>query len=308
MKKRLEMLEKLFAFALRAYPRAYRDEFAEEMCSVFFAITSDAAKKGFFPLLLVLLVEFRDLPFNIFLAHLKKENTMMREFFSRTASFVLRSSLGLGIGFALSNFMNLLIHPLIAPISLAFARWMSAWQLTDAFPTGEIYQIQIQLAFWTLFMLVPGISMALALKLKMSKTLLLWFPGWVLPSLLLTLLYRLNPAFTTANQTIVGQMSIFADMISGLVIGYLMGLFVKDQRITPWFVLTGVLGYPIARNLSSFFVMVFLSRELTETTLSNWQTIARTGTYYAILGVLLGIMFGVVSDLIHRQEVAGATA
>jgi uncharacterized membrane protein YeaQ/YmgE (transglycosylase-associated protein family) len=308
MNRWLTIFTDLFTAAIRVYPKTYRAEFEEEMSSVFFDVASEAAKEGFLPLLLVFLMEFRDLPVNIFLAHLKKENTTMRRFFSYTASFIFRGSLGLGVGFAISNFLNQLIRPVIAPISLTLATWMSSWQLTDAFPTGETYQFQIQLVFWALFMLVPGISMALALKLKTSRVLLLWSAGWVLPSLLMTLLYRLNPAFTIANQTIVGQMSIFADMISGLVIGYLMSLFVKDQRMTPWFILTGVLGYPVAKNLSNFFVMVFLFRELTETTLFNWQAIARTGTYYAISGVLLGIMFGMVADLIYKQEVASVTA
>jgi len=78
MNRWLAIFTSFFLVAIRAYPKAYRAEFEEKMNSVFVEMATEAAKKGFWQLLLVFLAEFRDLPFNVFLAHLKKENTMIQ--------------------------------------------------------------------------------------------------------------------------------------------------------------------------------------------------------------------------------------
>jgi hypothetical protein len=308
MKKRLEMFEKLFAFALRAYPRAYRDEFAEEMLAVFSETIQAAAPKGFFALLKILLREVVDLPSNVIKQHLM-EAPMGRSFYSNIISLIARLFVGYGVGFFIANSLLSASIPFAKTVSLIVARWASSYGLTQAFPTTDTFLSEISLVFWVGLMIIPGFVLGLLLgqKKNLLKIMLIWMAAWILPAVFMTV--RLSHWFglgTGVSRDLfipitLDEFVVFINCVGGATIGYFVSLFINDQQKLPWFLLTGAISYPIVRELALILTKVRLTAP--ENIRYVPFSIEKTGLYYAAVGLLLGIIFAVVSTfLTWRRE------
>lgn len=307
MKKHLELLEKLFAFALRAYPRAYREEFAEEMLAVFSETIHVAAPKGFFALLKTLIREVIDLPANVIRQYFM-ESQMGRSFYSNMLSLVVRLFIGYGVGFFIANLLLRASTPFTRTISFVVARWASNTGLTQAFPTTETFLGEVSMLFWAGSMIIPGIILGLLLgqKRNLLKIVLVWTAVWILPAIFITA--RLSHWFgigigasSLAFHITLDESVVFIDCVGGAVIGYFVSLFVNDQQKVPWFMLTGAISYPIIRELALALTKVRLMAP------ENIRYVPflseQTGFYYAAVGLLLGIIFALVSTLLTwRRE------
>lgn len=302
MKRGVGLFEKLFALALRAYPKAYRVKFADEMLTVFSEILESAASKGFFALLIIFIREVRDVPSNALKQHLIKEAQMMRSFYSNTKSLTTRLVVGYGLGFFIANLLLIASSPLAKIISLMVARWASMLSLTYAFPTAETYRVEVSLVLWAGLMAIPGLILGLLLgqKKNLSKIMLVWGAAWILPAVFMTA--RLSHWFGMGtgsgqiNYFTLDEFVMFMNCAGGAAIGYFVSLFISDRRKLPWFLLTGAIVYPIARELALNLTNVRLPAP------ENLRYVAfvmgQTGAYYAIVGLLLGMAFGIVSTLL----------
>lgn len=307
MKRSLETFEKLFAFALWAYPRAYRDEFAEEMLAVFSETIQATAPKGFFALLKILIREVIDLPSNVIKQHIM-EAPMGRNFYSNMLSLITRLFIGYGVGFFIANSLLSATMPFARTISLAVAQWASNAGLTHAFPTTDTFLGEISLVFWVGFMIIPGILLGLFLgqKKNLPKIVLIWIAAWMLPAIFVNA--RLSHWFglgagssSPIIRITLDEFVMLVNCVGGAAIGYFVSLFINDQRKLPWLLLTGAIIYPFVRELA--LTLTKASLMVPENIRYVPLSIEQSGFYYAAVGLLLGIIFAVVSTLLTwRRE------
>ena len=105
MKSFLSILSAFYGWLLNFYPRAFREEFGEEMLSDFEDTLDSASQNSIFSLTIVLFRELRDIPINLFRTNLK-EVGMLKIFRSQPVSNGLRGALGFGLAFAGASVIN----------------------------------------------------------------------------------------------------------------------------------------------------------------------------------------------------------
>ena len=105
-------MKRILSFAVSVYknlfglfPKSYRKKFGEDMLSDFAELAEDASSKGLASLLVFILREMRDYPFNLLRAH-AEGNRMFKTFSSQPVSFGLRSAIGFGLSYFLSFYIS----------------------------------------------------------------------------------------------------------------------------------------------------------------------------------------------------------
>ncbi|MBN2502874.1 MAG: hypothetical protein JXB38_18990 [Anaerolineales bacterium] len=73
------LIQQVYVHALKLYPRAFREEYAEELCTVFNLVTERAAQTGVLGLVKVAFRELRDLPFAIIAAYVRERRRMQMQ-------------------------------------------------------------------------------------------------------------------------------------------------------------------------------------------------------------------------------------
>ncbi len=73
------LLQQAYAHSLKLYPRAFREEYTEELCAVFNLATERAAQTGVWGLAKVAWRELRDLPFAVMAAYVRERRRMQMQ-------------------------------------------------------------------------------------------------------------------------------------------------------------------------------------------------------------------------------------
>lgn len=294
MKGVLAILRELFSIAVRAYPRAYRDEFGDEMMSVFSETLEAAAFKGFGTLMSVIAREFCTLPFNLFKIHFERKDKMLRKFSVQSTSLIVRSTILFGLDPLLQSLLDYL-KPSLGSLSLAISTFLSNLGLTDAFPTTETYLPELQLGLYGLGSLIMAFALIALLRHKIAakRVLLAWGVCMFLPELLYRAFlsnYGLRD-FQAINDSqvyfLLGQVRMFQSMLTGASLGYLFGHLADESYQRSSFVFAGMLGYPLIGFIERSFFPA--PRMLTDSL--EWPAFAGNLVHGLLFGIVLGILF-----------------
>jgi hypothetical protein len=77
--KQADLLKQVYSYSLRLYPRAFQDEYAEELCAVFSLVMDGAAEDGILGLAKVGWRELRDLPVAVVAAYVRERRRIQMQ-------------------------------------------------------------------------------------------------------------------------------------------------------------------------------------------------------------------------------------
>jgi hypothetical protein len=292
VKKPLTILTVLYGWLLSFYPRAFREEFGEEMLLDFGDKLESASLTGIFPLSAVLFRELRDIPINLLKSHWK-ESRMIRILSSQPVNHALRGSLGYGLVNALAILISWFVSlKLVMPDNSIIGNIQVFY--FDLFHTEH----GLELISWIpngigslLTGLILGILFAVlfADRSKYKRYILAGMLGWFLHDAIGTILdYSINLEFFLGARYSI-YFRITEMVLSGafLALSFVVAKSEKSEPIR-WLIV-GSFAYPL---ITYFYLQLLLKFSVIET---PWMFIA--------LMVLMVVYIGSVFIFALRSDI-----
>ena len=280
MKKILSILTAFYGWLLCLYPRAFREEFDEEMLLDFRDMLDSASKKGIFSLSIVLSRELRDIPINLLRTHLK-EGHMLKTLRSQPLNTGLRSALGFGVAFGIAAIVSGVIFGVEIDSDNSILAHLQVFYF-DVFhkDSGLLFNWLFSAIGSVLTGLVLGILFAILFtdRSKYPRYILVSMLGWFLHDAVRSALaYFFNLAvFLSDWQNL--SFNIMMLILSGSFLG-LIFVVAKSERQGPLrLLIAGAFAYPLiayiyVKQLFDLFVFT-----------TPWRFVALTILWVAFLG------------------------
>ena len=240
MKSALGFVRRLYALCLYLFPKKYREEYREELQTVYDLSIEDAATKGGFELARVVLRELASLPMAIFLEHLRQSRISKmtgnfasrfdfvpgtrREIFAALAPFLLFGALPTLLGYLrVSEFVPLWLDILFVLVLWSFGLGLIVIGFIKRFPRWFMPYIGVPLPFFSVLLFSSGLFDKLwgvwwfRLPGFLSEFLqqgLLWLGQFFLIILLLVAT-RLLPKSRPFHQRLLKDWTLFAFIVYG---------------------------------------------------------------------------------------------
>lgn len=301
MNKIVYIITTIYSCLLHFYPRAYREEFAEEMLWDFADMVQDASKNGFYSLIVFCSRELVDFPINLLKARLQGDH-MTTIFRSGPARAAFQSAFALGVA--------LIVMWSIVDWILIFMQdqgWMFLLQIANSrgwkLDYSSTAQIIIYYSALVLGSLLAGLLLAICLQ-ERRRIVHYWLAGFLglaAPLILIRifgLILKMNDdAF---RNTVIDVTWI---ILAGLGFGLMFSMILRDRQKTPWLLLAGIFGYYAANNIA-LRLLTPLFPTYTPGPFT-WNNLAYVMGVYGITGIILGAILGAVSGWsTHKSALA----
>jgi hypothetical protein len=213
-------------------------------------------------------------------------------FRSESTRTVFRSALAFGLAFAAMMSANFGIL-----MAMQAQGWTFLQQIADSYGWHLEYNLTAE-AISYVFALTAGalfagilLAFCFAEVHRISRYLFAAIFGWAVPLaaipvaglLLKTMDVSLRETILNASRPI----------LTGLGFGIVFILITHDRKRTPWLLLAGVWGYPIATELADRLVLPLLFTHATGPAI--WVDLAYMASEHGITGIVVGAMLGIVS-------------
>ena len=295
MKKILPAFTRFYGWLLRLYPRAFREEFGEEML-LDFADMLESANDGFFSLFHTITRELRDFPFSLLSAHLKEVHVSTM-FCSNLARSTLRGAFAFGLAFATLWTTFGLIFDVMEDQGWSFLLRIAnsrGWHLTyDTTAQAVLY-----FSCLILGALLAGVLLALCFHepRRIRRYVLASLLGWVGPLIFLRIAgIFLNGYTSTLINSIFSQSGT---IVIGLGFGVLFSMILQDRKKTPGLLIVGVTGYYLARSVAMLLLPLAPDSSAGQ---FNWSEIAFVAIVFGMEGAMIGALLGAVSGWSKRK-------
>jgi hypothetical protein len=285
MKKAMAFATRLYACLINLYPSEFLDEFGDEMVSVFATVLLEAAGQGTFPLIRVCLRELWDIPGGVLCAHLnalKGVSNMQKWLHSQPVLLSARCGAGFGLSFLIFNILTPVLQPLFTDQNVGNTSLSSV-----------LYTYALILLAGIVFCLIFGISMAFAFgDVRRPQRFLLLAAIWfVFPEILSFTIWVCVDQFRWINgewfqslaSTQIFNIVFFA--VTGAYLGVVINPWPKERWKMFQFMLTGAIGLLLARLV-----------HLPSAMMVDWNPALKNGLYWAIVGLVIGALLGLLSS------------
>jgi len=303
----LKILAAVFGFCVSLYPAYFREEFGDELKSVFEAMLKDASRSGGWSVAGVCLRELRDLPINLLRAHLEKKH-MIKILHSQPVRFAWKGALGFGLSFGLFYgleyelenwfFKSVIFQP---PVFYLFVQqkyqfWLA---LASQLIPGIVFSILSGLlfaaffaekgqfrrfAFWgAVCWFIPGMIFSI---ISWGQAYFYWFSSEV---------YNSEIFYSTSNV-------LFA-ILKGALMGIVLGLVTKTKWKKIALILLGAALYSLSIYIPVINISLPDSIRGTFLFETYIKYIVSRFVNNSEIGIIFGILMGIVLGLGKKEDV-----
>lgn len=289
------LLIRVYTFLLQLYPKAFRNEFSDEMLRDFSDLAADAGKKGPRFLMLFCLRELVEFPINLLRIHWRDGN-LARVFQSQPVKYGLRGALGFGVLYPLRAILigSFILDALGSPVDDPPIWYLEALYF-DLFHTWRGTEM-IRWLPGALHALVTGLFLGIIFALlfaerrKYPRYILVTAVCWFLHSTLYAVLWQSTNLVLFLGTRHDRYLGILFSVLSGAFLGVVPYIVGSERRGPFRMLMVGALGYPLITYL---YLQLLFRLSIIET---PWMFIA--------LLVLVIVFLGSVVLMAVKSEVS----
>ncbi|MRS04867.1 hypothetical protein EG832_16875 [bacterium] len=295
-----KVLAVIYGFCVSLFPANFRDEFGDELKSVFEAMLKDAMRSGGWSVAAVCLRELRDLPVNLLRAYLEKKH-IIGLLHSQPVRFAWKGAFGFGLSFGLIIgleavleswfFQSVIFQP---PLFYLFVQPKYQFWLALA----------SQLIPWAVLSIISGLLFAafFAGKGQFRRFALWGAVCWFIPDMIFSIISEGQAYFFWFNSEVYNSdiffhiSNVFYSVLTGVLLGVALGLLTKLKWKKIALVMLGGTLYPLGVLIPVFPVSfqdnirgTFLFETYIRPIIFGFVNGSQTGI---IFGIMMGIMLG----------------